>query len=180
MSDLVARTGRHQQRYEDGYRLLAGCIPFKYRNIGQNCGEASEKKVEVLMINSTSGPGLLFPKGGWETDETAEAAAIREAMEEAGVRGDLVHFLGYYAFKSKTVQEECSPEGLCKAAMYALHVNEVLESWPEKNLRERSWLTIPEAIESCRHVWMRDALEKGFLEWHRDGMVYTIPRKEYC
>jgi len=24
MSDLVARTGRHQQRYEDGYRLVAG------------------------------------------------------------------------------------------------------------------------------------------------------------
>lgn len=81
------------------------------------------------------------------------------------------HFLGYYAFKSKTVQEECSPEGLCKAAMYALHVNEVLESWPEKSLRERSWLTIPEAIESCRHVWMRDALEKGFLKWYDDGMV---------
>lgn len=45
------------------------CIPFKYRN--RNCEEGdcdgdgdggSEKIVEVLMINSTSGPGLLFPK----------------------------------------------------------------------------------------------------------------------
>lgn len=26
MSELVARTGRHQQRYEDGYRLVAGYI----------------------------------------------------------------------------------------------------------------------------------------------------------
>lgn len=26
MSDLVARTGRHQQRYEDGFRLVAGYI----------------------------------------------------------------------------------------------------------------------------------------------------------
>jgi hypothetical protein len=24
MSELVARTGRHQQRYEDGHRLVAG------------------------------------------------------------------------------------------------------------------------------------------------------------
>ncbi|KAM0948827.1 hypothetical protein DsansV1_C06g0063521 [Dioscorea sansibarensis] len=24
MCDLVARTGRHQQRYQDGYRLIAG------------------------------------------------------------------------------------------------------------------------------------------------------------
>lgn len=28
MSDLVARTGRHQQHYEDGYRLIAGCVPL--------------------------------------------------------------------------------------------------------------------------------------------------------
>ena len=28
-------------------------------------------------------------QGGWETDETAEEAAVREAMEEAGVRGNL-------------------------------------------------------------------------------------------
>ncbi|KAE8699569.1 hypothetical protein F3Y22_tig00110577pilonHSYRG00256 [Hibiscus syriacus] len=34
--------------------------------------------------------GLLFPKGGWENDETVEEAAVREAIEEAGVRGDLI------------------------------------------------------------------------------------------
>nr|XP_009780799.1 PREDICTED: nudix hydrolase 16, mitochondrial-like [Nicotiana sylvestris] len=90
MSELVARTGRHQQRYEAGYRLIAGCIPFRFRNMEENGGETAGKVVEVLMINSTSGPGLLFPKGGWENDESVEDAAIREAIEEAGVRGDLV------------------------------------------------------------------------------------------
>ena len=28
-------------------------------------------------------------QGGWETDETAEEAAARETMEEAGVKGEL-------------------------------------------------------------------------------------------
>ncbi|KAK6149063.1 hypothetical protein DH2020_016588 [Rehmannia glutinosa] len=179
MSELVARTGRHQQRYEDGYRLIAGCIPFKYRNVEEDGSGTPEKIVEVLMINSNSGPGLLFPKGGWENDETAEEAAEREAMEEAGVRGDLVHFLGCYPFKSKTLQDEFSPEGLCRAAMYALHVKEELDCWPEKSHRERSWLTIPEAIECCRHVWMREALEKGFTKWYTDGMVGTLPKKDF-
>nr|GMC81962.1 nudix hydrolase 16, mitochondrial-like [Ipomoea batatas] len=199
MSELVARTGRQQQR----------CIPFKFRNVEENGGDISRKVVEVLMINSTSGPGLLFPKylldlerddfdgtlidpiedqkfdtqlldtkfsngiffkrGGWENDETVEEAAMREAIEEAGVRGDLVHFLGYYLFKSKTLQDEFSPEGLCKASMFALLVKEELESWPEQSLRQRSWLTIPEAIECCRHPWMREALEEGFLKWHDSG-----------
>ena len=28
MSELVARTGRHQQRYEAGFRLIAGYFSF--------------------------------------------------------------------------------------------------------------------------------------------------------
>ena len=32
----------------------------------------------------------MFLQGGWENDETVEQAAVREAVEEAGVRGDLV------------------------------------------------------------------------------------------
>ena len=32
----------------------------------------------------------LLLKGGWENDETVEEAAVREAIEEAGVRGDLM------------------------------------------------------------------------------------------
>uniref|UniRef100_A0A7C8ZIR1 Nudix hydrolase domain-containing protein n=1 Tax=Opuntia streptacantha TaxID=393608 RepID=A0A7C8ZIR1_OPUST len=165
MSELVARTGRHQQRYEDGCRLVAGCIPFRYRSFSESGGVESEKVVEVLMINSNSGPGLLFPKGGWENDETVEEAARREAMEEAGVKGDILGCLGYYNFKSKTLQDEYSPEGLCRAAMFALFVKEELQSWPEKATRQRRWLTIPEALYNCRHPWMHLALEEGFIKW---------------
>lgn len=165
MSDLVARTGRHQQRYEAGCRLVAGCIPFRYKNSDDNLCK-SEKTIEVLMINSQSGPGLLFPKGGWENDETVEEAALREALEEAGVRGELKDFLGYYYFRSKSLQDEFCPEGLCKAAMFPLLVTEELSSWPEQSTRERRWVTIPEAVEQCRHPWMEEALVEGFLKWH--------------
>ncbi|PPS15382.1 hypothetical protein GOBAR_AA05210 [Gossypium barbadense] len=138
------------------------CIPFRYRCLDESHHENSENVVEVLMINSTSGPGLLFPKGGWENDETVEEAAVREAIEEAGVRGDLLDFIGDYNFKSKTHEDEFSPEGLCKAAMFALLVKEELNSWPEQSTRIRSWLTISQAIQNCRHAWMKEALEYGF------------------
>ncbi|XP_074555941.1 nudix hydrolase 16, mitochondrial-like [Curcuma longa] len=170
MCDLVARTGRHQQRYEAGCRLVAGCIPFRYRNCDDTSNDNLDKGVEVLMINSPSGPGLLFPKGGWENDETVEEAAAREALEEAGVRGNIVSFLGDYFFKSKTLQDEFSPEGLCKAAVFAMQVAEELESWPEQSTRNRSWVTLSEAMEQCRHPWMQDALREGFSKWH-DGIL---------
>lgn len=32
---------------------------------------------------------LIYLQGGWESDETVEEAACREALEEAGVRGVL-------------------------------------------------------------------------------------------
>ncbi|CAN6209678.1 unnamed protein product [Urochloa humidicola] len=127
MCDLVARTGRHLQRYEDGRRLVAGCIPFRYRDIK----DEQKKLVEVLMINSQSGPGLLFPK----------------------------KLLGFYDFKSK------QPEGMCRAAVFALHVKEELASWPEQSTRQRSWLTVPEAAERSRHPWMQEALVTGFSAW---------------
>ncbi|KAK9157342.1 hypothetical protein Scep_003916 [Stephania cephalantha] len=74
-------------------------------------------------------------------------------------------FLGYYHFKSKTHQDEFCPEGRCKAAMFALHVKEELNSWPEQSTRQRRWLTITEAAEQCRHPWMRAALMDGFSKW---------------
>lgn len=84
------------------------------------------------------------------------------------------HFLGEYYFKSKTLQDESSPEGLCKATMYALFVKEELDAWPEQNLRQRSWLTVSEAGECCRHSWMKKALNESFSEWLADGMINTM------
>ncbi|GJS49504.1 NUDIX hydrolase 12, mitochondrial [Tanacetum coccineum] len=39
------------------------------------------------MVSSPNRDDMVFPKGGWESDETVEEAACREALEEAGVRG---------------------------------------------------------------------------------------------
>uniref|UniRef100_A0A6N2N550 Nudix hydrolase domain-containing protein n=1 Tax=Salix viminalis TaxID=40686 RepID=A0A6N2N550_SALVM len=61
-----------------GCRLVAGCIPLKYRSFADNEGGKYEKVVKVLVINANSGPDL------------PEEAAAREALEEAGVGGDLL------------------------------------------------------------------------------------------
>ncbi|KAI3928363.1 hypothetical protein MKW98_023964 [Papaver atlanticum] len=45
---------------------------------------------------------LVFPKGGWEDDETIGEAACREALEEASVKGILDESpLGMWEFRSK-------------------------------------------------------------------------------
>ncbi|KAI6691449.1 hypothetical protein NL676_028277 [Syzygium grande] len=160
---LVSRTGRHLQRYsKHGSRQVVGCIPYRYksRDGGSLVGE---KEVEVLVISSQKGKGLLFPKvndllifewyGGWEMDESIIAAAVRETMEEAGVRGTIERQLGKWSFKSK------SQDAVYEGYMFPLLVIEQLENWPEKNVRERHWMDVREAREKCQHGWMKEALD---------------------
>nr|APR63907.1 hypothetical protein [Populus tomentosa] len=59
MVNLVSRTGRHLQRYEKGYRLVVGCIPYRYKKSQE---PASVEELEVLVISAQNGQGMLFPK----------------------------------------------------------------------------------------------------------------------
>ncbi|RWV94594.1 hypothetical protein GW17_00042851 [Ensete ventricosum] len=73
MVSSVSRQGRQLQRYtKSGGRLVVGyvglvlllrnrteeCIPYKFRP----GGEGHDKSMEVLVISSPKGNGLLFPK----------------------------------------------------------------------------------------------------------------------
>mmetsp|Transcript_3993 Transcript_3993/g.13996 ORF Transcript_3993/g.13996 Transcript_3993/m.13996 type:complete len:218 (-) Transcript_3993:1038-1691(-) len=151
-TSLTSRVGRERQRYADeGQRLVAGCIPVRVRD-----GE-----LEVLMVSSAHKQGFIFPKGGWENDETAVEAAMRESWEEAGVRGT-VEVLGEFEFESKRAARngKAGAEGRCLARVFVMRVAEELEEWPEQNMRVREWCSPPDAISRCRHEWMQAALRK--------------------
>ncbi|KAH9626149.1 hypothetical protein KSS87_006827, partial [Heliosperma pusillum] len=161
---LMAREGRHRQLYEDNFRLVSGCIPYRMRKGYEEYSNCIEDSLEVLMISSPNRHDLVFPKGGWENDETVHEAACREALEEAGVRGILNNNeLGVWEFRSKSRQDKCSLEGGCRGYMFALEVTEELDDWPEQESHDRKWLDVREAFGLCRYEWMREAL-RAFLK----------------
>nr|XP_017244422.1 PREDICTED: nudix hydrolase 13, mitochondrial isoform X3 [Daucus carota subsp. sativus] len=143
---------------------LTRCIPYRVvRNNAEDSFDL-ESSLEVLMISSPNRDDLVFPKGGWENDETVEEAACREALEEAGVKGIIKgDSLGDWTFRSKSRQESGCLEGGCKVCMFALEVTEELDAWPEQENHDRKWLFIKDAFQLCRYKWMSTALEK-FLE----------------
>ncbi|XP_077236039.1 nudix hydrolase 17, mitochondrial-like [Tasmannia lanceolata] len=154
MVALVARTGRQLQRYnQSGGRLVVGCIPYRFK-LEKSLSNGVEQALEVLVITTRNGRGLLFPKGGWESDESIIQAAKREALEEAGVHGEIKHKLGKWSFKSKS--QDIFREG----HMFPLLVTEQLDLWPEKDARQRKWVTVMEAKEHCPYQWMKEALDK--------------------
>ncbi|KAF5177799.1 nudix hydrolase 12, mitochondrial-like [Thalictrum thalictroides] len=158
-SSLLARQGRHRQRYENEYRLVAGCIPYRFNKDSDD--DTDDFELEVLMISSPNRDDLVFPKGGWENDETVYEAARREALEEAGVKGILdENPLGVWIFRSKSSQNSGSLEGSCKGYMYAMEVTEEYGSWAEEDLHRRRWLNVADAYRLCRYEWMQSALEE--------------------
>ncbi|KAK1439316.1 hypothetical protein QVD17_05132 [Tagetes erecta] len=152
MVAMVARSGRQLQRYNKGHRQVVGCIPYRIKG---NKGMNLEDALEVLVISAQrKGKGMLFPKGGWESDETMTDAALRESMEEAGVFGSLdERMLGKWHFKSK------SNDALYEGYMFPLLVEEQLDLWPEKDIRQRIWVSVPKAKEVCQQSWMKEALD---------------------
>ncbi|CAL5193041.1 unnamed protein product [Lathyrus oleraceus] len=172
MSCVPARTGRQRQRYEDNLRLVSGCIPYRWRKENGDEMEETEEMIEVLMVSSPKRDDLVFPKGGWEDDETIIEAACREALEEAGVKGILRETpLGMWEFRSKSSQDLCSMEGGCRGYMFALEVTEELDAWPEQKNRARQWLNIKEAFRLCRYDWMCNALEEFTKVMAEDTML---------
>ncbi|KAM7268364.1 hypothetical protein ACFE04_010530 [Oxalis oulophora] len=159
MMTLVARTGRHLQRYnEKGCRQVVGCIPYRYRNINATQSPSIDgnqiEEMEVLLISSQKGHAMLFPKGGWETNESMEDAAKRETLEEAGVTGNVEDRLGKWRYKSK------SQPVIHEGYMFSLLVNKQFDIWPEKNHRKRRWVSVTEAREVCQQWWMKEALDE--------------------
>uniref|UniRef100_A0A5B7AL88 Putative Nudix hydrolase 17 n=1 Tax=Davidia involucrata TaxID=16924 RepID=A0A5B7AL88_DAVIN len=148
---MISRTGRHLQRYNEGHRLVVGCIPYRYK---EGNDDTTNNELEVLVISSQKGQGMMFPKGGWELDESVEEAASRESLEEAGVLGNVECELGTWSFKSKS----CGTYH--EGHMFPMLVTEQLDLWPEKNVRQRVWMTVAEAKEVCQHWWMKEALDK--------------------
>ncbi len=111
----------------------AAVIPYRIR----------KDRLEVALVTTSTGRRWIVPKGSIDRGERARDAAIREAEEEAGLRGVVAQKpLGRY--------HQVSRDRPCRVEVYLMRVTRVLERWLEDELRERRWMRIPDA-EACLH-----------------------------
>ena len=110
-------------------RLVAGGIIIR---------EGQNGTLEVFLISSSSTGNWVIPKGGWETDETAEEAALRESLEEGGVVGEIV--------KPLSVREVEGNSGSRHYHIFLMNVVEIRDEWAESALRKRKFAPLNEAL----------------------------------
>ena len=116
----------------------AAVIPYRIR----------KERVEVALVTTSRGKGWIVPKGSIDDGERPRDAAIREAEEEAGLRGVVARKpLGRYRHVKR--------DSLCREEVYPMRVTKVLEHWLEDKFRRRRWMRIPDAANRLRKELQR-------------------------
>src|SRR5215510_9371698 len=114
-------------------RHQAAVIPYRIRNA----------QVEVALVTTSRGRGWIVPKGSLDEGERSRDAAIREAEEEAGLKGRVPRKpLGRYRHRKN--------RDPYRVDVYLMRVTRVLEHWMEDKIRRRRWMPIPDAAARLR------------------------------
>ena len=107
---------------------------------GALCLKITDKsRLHVLLVTSRDTGRWVIPKG-WPADgDSLSGAALREAFEEAGVRGSVgTNPIGEYSY----VKREKNGERELNVYVYALFVDTLASQWPEKDQRKRQWFDL--------------------------------------
>jgi 8-oxo-dGTP pyrophosphatase MutT (NUDIX family) len=84
----------------------------------------------------------LIPKGWPMKGKKPHKAAAQEAVEEAGVKGEIKPKpLGHYDYWKR----RAAHFDLCRVDVYPLEVSKQLSSWREKGQRDARWFEVEEA-----------------------------------
>jgi len=125
----------------------------------------SADRTKVLLIQSTRRNGWVLPKGGWELDEqTASAAASREAWEEAGIIVKVDKDLGHIAdTRPTTAVTKHAPKASYQ--FFEATVTEERAEWPEKHKRNRQWYGWTQAVQLLtQRPELMEALKRSSLK----------------
>ncbi len=127
---------------------------------GALCWRMHRDRVEVLLITSRDTGRWVIPKGWPMAGLRPEAAAEREAWEEAGVEGAVdTTCAGLYTYQKVLTETDAVP---CAVAVFGLRVARLVAQFPERKQRRRKWFTVAKA---ARKVWEPElrSLMLGFV-----------------
>jgi 8-oxo-dGTP pyrophosphatase MutT (NUDIX family) len=114
--------------------------------------------IEVLLITSLRSRRWIVPKG-WPIEGCSppECAAL-EALEEAGVVGEVgKRSIGSFRY-TKHRKSGCAVP--CRVEVFSLKVSRQRQAWREKALRETRWLPLVEAAAAVSESELRRLLLK--------------------
>ncbi len=114
--------------------------------------------LEILLITTLRTQRWIIPKGWPMEGLPAHAAAAREALEEAGVCGEIskeaIGSFSYYKQRKNGTME------LCKVNVFALKVTRQRKTWAEKDARSARWCSVEDAAAAVIEPGLRQLIRK--------------------
>jgi phosphohistidine phosphatase len=108
-------------------------------------------ELRIAMITSASGRRWVIPKGVIDPGETGSESAEREALEEAGLIGDVSNErIGRYTYEKWG--------GVCTVDVYLMAVEHARDEWAESDMRTREWISPEEAAHRAREPELKRML----------------------
>jgi 8-oxo-dGTP pyrophosphatase MutT (NUDIX family) len=134
------------------------------RGAGRQCAALPYRVgdgLEILLITSRGAGRWVLPKGWPMKGKTAHGAAAREALEEAGVKGEVGRIaIGCYTYGKRLSN---GARLACTVEVYPLAVERQLKRWPEQGQRTLGWFSATEAAERVEEAELT-ALIRSFAE----------------
>lgn len=123
---------------------------------GALCWRMHRGRVEVLLITSRDTGRWVIPKGWPMPGKSAPEAAMQEAWEEAGVRGEgSATAVGLYSYDKTRKVKDALP---CVVSVYPLRVEALAARFPERSQRRRRWFAAAEAARRVEEPELRALL----------------------
>jgi 8-oxo-dGTP pyrophosphatase MutT (NUDIX family) len=114
--------------------------------------------IEVLLVTSRETRRWIIPKGWPISGVEPHNLAALEAMEEAGVTGEVEDVpIGAYRYEKKRSDGTIV---MCTVDTFALKVEERMPTWPEQEERERKWFSLDEAAQKVQEPELRVLIKK--------------------
>ncbi|MFK8035028.1 MAG: NUDIX hydrolase [Hyphomicrobiales bacterium] len=114
--------------------------------------------IRILMITSRDTGRWVLPKGWPMKGKNLRQAAEQEALEEAGVIGDLSKKpIGVYHYLKRIENGEDIP---CEVVLYPMKVTKLLRKWQERGERKRKWFSVKGAAKRVLEPDLSDLLLK--------------------
>ena len=117
-----------------------------------------EGALEFLLITTRNTGRWIVPKGWPLPGRSPRECAAQEALEEAGILGDVAAApLGWFHYDKLRKSGEVVP---CKVQVYPMEVTRQRRSWVEKSARLTHWCSLEEALSRVAEPGLRQLILK--------------------
>src|SRR5208282_1505309 len=128
-------------------RLQYAALPYR---------RGAHSRTQVMLVTSRETGRWIIPKGWPKKRKAPYASAAREALEEAGVVGEVGRDpIGSYSYKKRL---KSGAVVACEVQVFPLEVKNQQKTWPEKGEREFHWFSPTEAAKAVQEPVLSDII----------------------